>query len=197
MEQEKRRKEKKNNTIVYIIIILSFILLTAYIFSEKNKENDFYIEQEEVTETSNEISETEAKEDSDKYLKIEKDEGTLYEKDVADTVKSFLEIYLSSNGDSQKLSEAEKFMTEPGYEMMMGELSDIKRKYNKRTIKEMDIYGYSFDDIHKEVSIKAKVSCEISEGEIERTVTETSEYIFLLTNSMGEWKIGLFSEEID
>lgn len=193
---------KKINILIYIIILLSFIFVSINIFSN-SKETKNVIENNNHNEISSEKNTTENKEKedftSDESVSDSSEEGTEYEAECKEVVEKFLNSYhkISDNNRLLEIENVSDLLTEPQYEMLKEKINqEDKKEYAYRTIEDMSITEYYFNTEEKDVTINATVTSNLLDdnGKVIKS-NDVTEYIFMLSNNMGSWKIGLFSEE--
>lgn len=190
-------KQRIKNIIIYIIIVLLFIVFSLYIVT-RNKDNNKTTNTKPKDEIVTNIDSNDNNED------INKDEiGSEYEKDSKNIVNEFLKSYhLINDIDPLKSFEnAKKIVVEPLYMELKNEVVGISlmntNGFVYRTIEDMKIYDYSFDDANKNINIKAKVySNWLDKDKSISSKNEITEYDFLLINDMGNWKISQMSSSI-
>lgn len=194
--------QRKKNLTTYSIILVVFAIFSFIMLMERRKSDVQEVpKKEEVTQS---LDEEIKEEDLETSADEEVDEGSLYEKECKETVKEFISIYHLRDTDDPigKFEEkGEELLTEPYYnefkEVVIGENTLPKNGYVHRTVEDLKIYGYYFNEEEKEATLKAKVNSNwLDENNNVVYENELTEYTFLLTNVMGKWKIGLLSAEI-
>lgn len=199
-KDDNNTSRKKINILIYIIILLSFIFVSMNIFVDNKESKNFIKNNNEISSEKNTIENKEKEEFTpDEFVSDSSEEGAEYEAECKKVVEKFLNSYhkISDNNRLLEIENISDLLTEPQYEMLREKINqEDKKEYAYRTIEDMSITEYYFNTEEKDVTINATVTSNLLDdnGKVIKS-NDITEYIFMLSNNMGSWKIGLFSEE--
>lgn len=120
-----------------------------------------------------------------------------------DLVKEFLKSYhlIQRTNPIDDFKKSKDILAEPLYLELENEVvgnSFVKSKgLVYRTIEDMKVYDYSFDDYSKEIHVRADIHSNwLNSDKKISSKNELTKYDFLITNFNGDWKISQITTKI-
>ncbi|SCJ44825.1 Uncharacterised protein [uncultured Clostridium sp.] len=191
--------DKKRNLRIYLVFLISFLTFSIYGFINFNKKTKEKINKPS-TENAIEITSEKATNNETKSI----DEvGSEYKNTSIDLVKEFLKSYhlIQSTNPIDDFKKSKDILAEPLYLELENEVvgnSSVKSKgLVYRTIEDMKVYDYSFDDYSKEIHVRADIHSNwLNSDKKISSKNELTKYDFLITNFNGDWKISQITTKI-
>lgn len=187
-------KNRKKNLSIYIIFIISFLVFSVYIFTKDNKAKTKNVKDIECNVESTQDSNNEVKSD---------EVGSEYKQQSIDIVKKFLNSYhlIQSTDPASEFKNVKDIVAEPLYLELEHEVIGNASMANKgllyRTIEDINVHDYSFDDNSKEIHLEADIHSNwLNEKKVITAKNEFTKYDFLITNFNGDWKISQITTEL-
>lgn len=191
-------ENKKKNLKIYSIFLISFLVFSVYGFLTFNGNIKENIKDSKSVKCN--------LEDENKIVNESKpieEIGSEYKNKSIDIVKKFLKSYhlIESTKPINEFEKSKDVVADQLYLELEHEVIGNATVPNKgliyRTIEEMKVYDYSFDDESKEIHVKADVHSNwLDENKKISLKNELTKYDFLITNFSGDWKISQITTEI-
>lgn len=192
-------KDKKINLRIYLVFLVSFLIFSIYGFINFNKKPKEKIDKPN-TENTLEVANEEI---TNNEIKSIDEVGSEYKDTSIDLVKKFLKSYhlIQSTNPIDDFKKSKDILADQLYLELENEVIGNASVENKglvyRTIEDMKVYDYSFDDYSKEIHIKADVHSNwLNNDKKISSKNELTKYDFLITNFSGDWKISQITTEI-
>lgn len=192
-------KNRKNNLRIYLVFLISFLIFSIYGYMNFNKKTKEKIDKPN-TENTIEIA---SEKTTNNEIKSNEEVGSEYKDTSIDLVKRFLKSYhlIQSTNPVDDFKKSKDVLADQLYLELENEVIGNASVENKglvyRTIEDMKVYDYSFDDYSKEIHVKAEVySNWLNNDKKISSKNELTKYDFLITNFSGDWKISQITTEI-
>ncbi|MEF9991291.1 MAG: hypothetical protein RR835_02205 [Peptostreptococcaceae bacterium] len=192
-------KDKKINLRIYLVFLISFLIFSIYGFMNFNKKPKEKIDKPNTANTLEIASEK----TTNNETKSNEEVGSEYKDISIDLVKKFLKSYhlIQSTNPIDDFKKSKDILAEPLYLELENEVVGNASVENKglvyRTIEDMKVYDYSFDDYSKEIHVKADIHSNwLNNDKKISSKNELTKYDFLITNFSGDWKISQITTDI-
>lgn len=191
-------ENKKKNLKIYLVFLISFLVFSIYGFMKFNKNT-----KEKINNSNSIKCNLENENDSENESKHIEEIGSEYKNNSINIVKRFLKSYhlIESTKPINEFEKVKDIVADQLYLELEHEVIGNASVPNKgliyRTIEDMKVYDYSFDDESKEIHVKASVHSNwLNENKKISSKNELTKYDFLITNFSGDWKISQIATEI-
>lgn len=191
-------KNRKKNFKIYICFLVSFLIFSIYGFVKFNGDTKEKTNKPKAVKCNVDNSN-----DSNNKVKTYNEIGSEYKDKSIDLVKKFLKSYhlIQTKDPASEFKNVSDILAEPLYLELEHEVIGNSSMNNKgllyRTIEDMKIYDYSFDDESKDIHLKADVHSNwLNEKKEISAKNELTKYDFLITNFSGDWKISQITTEV-
>ncbi|RGX06268.1 hypothetical protein [Paraclostridium sordellii] len=191
-------ENKKKNLKIYLIFLISFLVFSIYGFMKFNGNT-----KEKINNSKSVKCNLEDESNNENESKPIEQIGSDYKNKSIDIVKRFLKSYhlIESTKPINEFEKVKDIVADQLYLELEHEVVGNASVPNKgliyRTIEDMKVYDYTFDDESKEIHVKADIHSNwLNENKQISLKNELTKYDFLITNFSGDWKISQITTEI-